>query len=99
EGDEPEPLAPPEEREELADGTGAAGDVAKGFHVCLSGRGSGLWRIKASITSASRPLRAKVLMASAGVFTIGSPRRLKDVFITTRTPVSCAQRLMSRASA
>ena len=39
-------------------------------------------------TSESIPLRKNVLNASSGVFTIGSPFRLKDVFSTTGTPVA-----------
>src|SRR5579872_6787594 len=42
---------------------------------------------KLPITSASRPELKNVRIASVGVQTIGSPRRLNDVFITTGTPV------------
>ena len=52
------------------------------------GRFYALCRMSVPMTSASRPLRANVLMASAGVLTIGSPRRLNEVFITTGTPVA-----------
>ena len=34
----------------------------------------------------------KVLKAFAGVFTIGSPFRLNEVFSTAGTPVACAKR-------
>ena len=47
-------------------------------------------------TTASMPLRMKVLNASAGVFTIGSPFRLNDVFNTTGTPVASPKRLINR---
>ena len=38
-------------------------------------------------------LLLNVLKALAGVVTIGSPRRLNEVFISTGTPVFCAKRL------
>ena len=46
-----------------------------------------LERHDAHIRRQSMPLRTKVLYASAGVVTMGSPRRLCDVFMTTGTPV------------
>src|SRR5258705_12808902 len=97
---QPEALALPEKRQQLAHRARAARNVAESLHgvsyyyakmvskVDYSLRNSHLCRISRSITSASRPLRANVLMASPGVFTIGSPRRLNDVFITTGTPVA-----------
>jgi len=42
---------------------------------------------KLPITRESRPELKNVRIASVGVQTIGSPRRLKEVFITTGTPV------------
>jgi len=43
---------------------------------------------KWSITSVSIPLLIKVSKAFSGVFTIGSPRTLKDVFMSTGVPVA-----------
>ena len=42
------------------------------------------------------PDRLKVLKACAGVSTIGSPFRLKDVFMITGTPVSSPKRSIMR---
>src|SRR5690349_21871431 len=42
---------------------------------------------KLPITSASIPELKNVRKASVGVCTMASPRRLKDVFMTTGTPV------------
>ena len=42
---------------------------------------------KLPITSASMPELKNVRIASVGVFTIASPRRLNDVFMITGTPV------------
>jgi hypothetical protein len=39
------------------------------------------------MTNASMPELKKVRMASVGVYTIASPRRLNDVFMMTGTPV------------
>ena len=43
----------------------------------------------------SMPLRLKVLYACSGVLTMASPFRLKDVFITTGTPVALPKVSMS----
>jgi len=47
---------------------------------------------KFSNTRLSISLLEKVLNASAAVFTIGSPLRLKEVLSTTGTPVACPKR-------
>jgi len=59
------------------------------FHHCL-------WMRQCSSTSTSMPQRRKVLKASSGVFTIGSPFRLNEVLSTTGTPVASPNCLMSR---
>jgi hypothetical protein len=51
---------------------------------------------KLPITRASMPELKKVQMASVGVHTIASPRKLKDVFITTGTPVRFPNSSISR---
>src|SRR5882762_3257011 len=48
-----------------------------------------------SRTSASSWLRTKVVYASRGVLTIGSPRRLNEVLRSTGTPVTSPKREMS----
>ena len=48
--------------------------------------------IKFPRTSVSISLFEKVLKALAGVFTIGSPFRLKEVLSTAGTPVACPNR-------
>jgi hypothetical protein len=51
--------------------------------------------MKFSSTKTSISLLEKVLKALAGVFTIGSPFRLNEVFSTTGTPVDCPKRSIS----
>ena len=51
---------------------------------------------KLPMISASMPELKNVRMASVGELTMGSPRRLKDVFMTTGTPVRRPNSLMSR---
>ena len=51
---------------------------------------------KFSRTKVSISLLQKVLKALAGVLTIGSPFRLKDVFSTTGTPVAWPKRSIRR---
>ncbi len=51
---------------------------------------------KFSSSSRSMPLRAKVSSASAGVLTMGSPFRLKEVLSTSGTPVASANFSMRR---
>src|SRR6478752_2193156 len=70
----PPELSCPEKPEQLPDGLHPADDIPGGFHEALS---PGLKTMVRSRTSASIPLRWKVLSASAGVLTIGSLRRLK----------------------
>ena len=52
----------------------------------------GFSTIKFPRTRVSISLLEKVLKALAGVFTIGSPFRLKDVLSTAGTPVACPKR-------
>lgn len=59
-------------------------DHHKGFSIIQSPK-----------TRASIPLLLKVLKASRGVFTIGSPLRLNEVFKITGTPVACPNVSMS----
>src|SRR5271163_3125890 len=47
-------------------------------------------------TKQSMPLLEKALNAFAGEFTMGSPRRLKDVFSTIGSPVACPKRSIRR---
>jgi hypothetical protein len=51
---------------------------------------------KFSKTRASISLLEKVSKALAGVLTMGSPFRLKDVFSTTGMPVACPKRSIRR---
>ena len=48
------------------------------------------------MTNTSMPVFTNVLYASRGVQTIGSPRTLNDVLMTTGTPVISPKRLISR---
>jgi hypothetical protein len=52
--------------------------------------------INSPSTSASIPELKKVRMASVGVQTMGSPRKLNEVFITTGTPVRLANSRIKR---
>ena len=92
---QPPPLPFPEELQELAEDPRPALDVLAQLHGS-DPPGVRFSTTQSPRTSTSIPLRAKVASASAGVLTIGSPLRLKDVFISTGTPVALPKRSMSR---
>src|SRR5262245_23751437 len=75
------PQAPrPQEMHEFANRARSRRHVSQDLHTDL------LVTNTRSSTNASIPLRWNVLTASAGVLTIGSPRRLNDVLSSTGTP-------------
>src|SRR5690606_19296390 len=82
--DEPVQLARPQKLQQFAQNTHLCQDTAHDVSPCYSGlRTRNEFR-----TSMSIWLLLKVLKASSGEVTIGSPRRLNEVFSTTGTPVA-----------
>lgn len=85
--DQPPAFVLPEELEQFSDDPQLRKEILDRAHVALDP--VSYFRImKFSRTSTSMPLLLNVEYALAGVVTIGSPLKLKDVFKRTGTPVA-----------
>jgi hypothetical protein len=82
ERDQPPQTAGPQKTQQFRSRAAARYQVLCRFHD------GSLDTIVLPMTSASMPLRRNVARASAGVLTMGSPRRLKEVFSSTGVPVA-----------
>src|SRR5207247_7091480 len=84
----PPELPLPEECEDLPGDVEPLSRALQGLHNSASFWAQAFQTIQSFRTRRSIPERENVLRASAGVATIGSPFKLKEVFSTTGTPVS-----------